>query len=99
MALGLQRLFTGRRTFVGADYIRGNFEDLDVPERTIELDGTLGPPDFRDDSYRHVNASLFCFEKEGRVATLRKDVLIYREMDFGLSSQWLLFPCFPGFFP
>ncbi|HEX6767012.1 MAG TPA: hypothetical protein VF103_16060 [Polyangiaceae bacterium] len=99
MAAALERLFQGTRYYVGPDYVKDVFEVLD-DGGTVELNGTLGPPDFFD-GYRRVNGAVYCFEFVSEAALPRMGVLIYNTAtdDFQLDmDRWSEFPCFSGFF-
>jgi hypothetical protein len=99
MAAGLARLVdpNGAELDVGPGHGRIVLDTLDRGD-TVELFGTLGPPDFTD-GYRRVNTSVYCFEMVIGAASLRKDVLTYASDDeFRLNPLWSAFPCFPGFY-
>jgi hypothetical protein len=96
IALGMRRLLEGQSFDVGPTDISAVFGALENEDTTIELQGTLGPPDFDPASgVRYAVGGVFCFEETGNMATLRADVLRYNRTLGNFNGS---FPCFPGFF-
>jgi hypothetical protein len=93
IAKGMRRLIAGDRFDVGPTPIADVFDVLSEPETSIELYGTLGPPDFDAGSgVRIGTSSAFCFFKSSAFTVVpRIDVLRY-DRD---SAQFVgNFPCF-----
>jgi hypothetical protein len=66
---------------------------------SIELYGTLGPPDFDPNTgTKYAVGSVFCFADAARTAVLHVDVLRY-DRDLGNFGPEEVFPCFPNFYP
>jgi hypothetical protein len=98
IASGMQRLIGGGPAYgVGPDDIHHVFEALAVANQSIELDGTIGPPNFDPNTgSREDDGSVFCFGYTQSILSLRSEVLRYHH-DTGMLTG--SFPCFPGFFP
>ena len=98
IARGMRRLIDGEAFGVGPMEISDVFSALDEAD-SIELHGTLGPPDFNSDTgTKYAVGSVFCFAEAARTAVLHVDVLRYdRELgNFGADDD---FTCYPGFYP
>jgi hypothetical protein len=96
IARGMRRLLEGQTFDVGPMDISDIFGALENAGTTIELQGTLGPPDFDGESgVRYAVGGVFCFEETGQMATLHVDVLRYNRMLGNFNGE---FPCFSGFF-
>jgi len=96
IALGMRRLLEGQTFDVGPTDISDVFGALETAGDTIELRGTLGPPDFDPESgVKYAVGGVFCFEATGRMATLHVDVLRYDRTLGNFNGE---FPCFPDFF-
>lgn len=98
IANGMRRLLGGDPFDVGPTHIADVFETLAEEDATVELVGTLGPPDFNARTgVRLGTTSVFCFSKTSTTTVVpRVDVLRY---DLELNEFRGDFPCFPGFFP
>jgi hypothetical protein len=96
IARGMQRLLGGPKFDVDPTVINKVYEALDAPNSTIELDGTLGPPNFDPKTGARIDdGSVFCFEDNAQTGLrLRSEVLRFSH-DTGLLSG--SFPCFLGF--
>jgi hypothetical protein len=97
IAKGMRRLIAGDPLDVGPTVIADVFDALADSETSIELQGTLGPPDFDVDSgVRIGTSSVFCFFRSSETPSEttvvpRIDVLRY-DRD---SAQFVgNFPCF-----
>jgi len=97
IAAAMPRLINGKAIDVGPANISAAFQALQKPDSTIELDGTLGPPDFDPKTgVRHDQGSVLCFKLTSGVLSLETDVLRY---DTELGQFQGTFPCFDGFYP
>jgi hypothetical protein len=97
IAAAMPRLIDGKAIDVGPTPISSAFQALAKPDASIELDGTLGPPDFDPQTgVRHDQGSVLCFKLESGALTLETDVLRY---DTQLGQFQGTFPCFDGFYP
>jgi hypothetical protein len=99
IARGMRRLLDGQALGVGPMEISDVFSALEDTDSTIELYGTLGPPDFNPDTgTKYAVGSVFCFAEASEEAVLHVDVLRYdRELgNFGADE---VFPCYSGFYP
>jgi hypothetical protein len=107
VATGMRRLMgrlnAGSTPFnVGPAHIDYVFARLNTPESTVRLTGTLGPLDFEEGGYRLVNGSVFCYAvTTNNTAALRKNVLVYDEMDeiLKLFPPYDTFPCGYALYP
>jgi hypothetical protein len=93
IAKGMRRLIAGDRFDVGPTAIAGVFEALADTETSIELYGTLGPPDFDADTGERIGtSSAFCFFKNSTSSVVpRIDVLRYDRDSAEFVGN---FPCF-----
>ena len=97
IAAAMPRLIDGKAIDVGPANISAAFQALTKQDSTIELDGTLGPPDFDPDTgVRHDQGSVLCFKLDSGVLSLETDVLRY---DTALGQFQGTFPCFDNFYP
>jgi hypothetical protein len=107
MAAGMHRIMgklnEGSTPFnVGPDHIDSVFTRLGMGESTVRLTGTLGPLDFEEGGYRLVNGSVFCYAvSTNNTAALRRNVLVYDEMDeiLKLFPPHDTFPCGYALYP
>lgn len=91
---GMNSLLTGPSHDIGPP-----IQDvLDAIDRSsIELIGTLGPPDFDLDGGIRIDAgSVFCIERSGNLLNKSPDALRYNRTSRELEGS---FPCFDGFPP
>ena len=97
IASGMQRLLGGPAYNVGPTIVSKVFQALDA-NATIELDGTLGPPNFDPTTDARIDdGSVFCFENTPQTGlTLRTEVLRYHHDTRVFTGS---FPCFPDFYP
>jgi hypothetical protein len=96
IAAAMPRLINGKAIDVGPTNIAAAFLALSKPDSSIELDGTLGPPDFDPATgVRHDQGSVLCFQLSNGVLSLETDVLRY---DTQLGQFQGTFPCFDGFY-
>jgi hypothetical protein len=65
IAQGMSRLLTGPAYSVGPDRMGQAMGILSVPSASIELDGTLGPPNFNLDGTRNAPGSIWCIDSAG----------------------------------
>jgi hypothetical protein len=103
IAAAMPRLLRGTAFDVGPDDINGVFAALDARGATLELDGTLGPPDFDPTTGSRIDdGSVFCFDANQGTLSLRTNALRYHrdsgELTATASGTQSPF-CFPGFFP
>lgn len=92
---GFNLLLSGRARDVGPDDMGHVFTDL--KQNSIELIGTLGPPDFDHAGGIRVDpGAVFCFENTGGMVTPLVDVLRYDRGNDEFTGE---FPCFPNFPP
>lgn len=107
MAAGMRRIM-GRLNEdstpfnVGPDHIDSVFARLGMEDATVRLSGTLGPLDFEEGGYRLVNGSVFCYAvSTNNTAVLRRNVLVYDEMDeiLKLFPPYDTFPCGYALYP
>jgi hypothetical protein len=97
IATGMRRLLGGKAFAVGPTSISAVFTALEPPAATIELDGTLGPPNFDPTTgVRIDDGSVLCFDNQQGLIGLHTEVLRY---DRGLQGFVGTFPCFSGFYP
>jgi hypothetical protein len=98
IADGMLQLLHGQAFGVGPDDITNVFKALGDPATTIELDGTLGPPDFDVATGTRIdNGSIYCFDDSMlQGLTLRSEVLRYDPSSGQFTGS---FPCIPGFYP
>jgi hypothetical protein len=97
IAAAMPRLINGKAYDVGPANIGAVFQALSKAQSTIELDGTLGPPDFdATTGVRHDQGSVLCFKLDNGVISLEPDVLRY---DTELGQFEGTFPCFDNFYP
>jgi hypothetical protein len=108
MAAGMHRIMgrlnAGSTPFnVGPDHIDYIFARLRMEGSTVRLTGTLGPLDFEEGGYRLVNGSVFCYAvtTSSGTAALRRNVLVYDEMDeiLKLFPPYDTFPCGYALYP
>lgn len=91
---GLNSLLTGPSYDVGPP-IQNVLDALD--RSSIELNGTLGPPDFDlDGGIRVDSGSVFCIERSGNLLNKSPDALRYNRTSREFEGD---FPCFDGFPP
>lgn len=95
---GMRRLLAGPEFNVGADQIPNALATLAVPNATIQLNGTLGPPDWNPLSgTRESPGSVWCVDAD---LEFQADVLRYEPgpaEDPGAATLSGTFPCIPGF--
>ncbi|HEY3669003.1 MAG TPA: hypothetical protein VGL19_23560 [Polyangiaceae bacterium] len=97
IAAAMRRLIDGKAIDVGPANIAASFQALSKADASIELDGTLGPPNFDLASgVRHDQGSVLCFKLDSGALSLETDVLRY---DTQLGQFQGTFPCFDGFYP
>ncbi|HEY1536305.1 MAG TPA: hypothetical protein VGF76_19935, partial [Polyangiaceae bacterium] len=97
IAAAMPRLVNGKVVDVGPANISAAYQALLKPDSTIELDGTIGPPDFDlKTGVRQDQGSVLCFKLTSGVLSLETDVLRY---DTELGKFQGTFPCFDGFYP
>jgi hypothetical protein len=97
IAAAMPRLVNGKVIDVGPANISAAYQALPKPDSMIELDGTIGPPDFDLKSgVRHDQGSVLCFKLTSGVLSLETDVLRY---DTELGKFEGTFPCFDSFYP
>lgn len=93
IAKGMRRLIAGPRFDVGPTAIADVFAALADEEASIELFGTLGPPDFDADTGERIGtSSAFCFFRNSASTVVpRIDVLRYDRDNAEFVGN---FPCF-----
>jgi hypothetical protein len=97
IAASMPRLIDGKAIAVGPATISAAFQALAKADASIELDGTIGPPDFDPKTgVRHDQGSVLCFKLDSGALSLETDVLRY---DTQLGQFQGTFPCFDGFYP
>ncbi|HTQ03256.1 MAG TPA: hypothetical protein VMI54_05345 [Polyangiaceae bacterium] len=90
MVNGMRRLLSGNDPFdVGPDDLERAVVELETPDASITLNGTMGPPNFSSDGVRHTPGSVYCIDQNG---DRRSDVLTL-DGDGKLTSEEP-FPCF-----
>ena len=96
IAAAMPRLINGKAYDVGPANISTVFQALSKPASTIELDGTLGKPNFdATTGVRRDQGSVFCFESDNGVISPQPDVLRYNTE---LGQFEGTFPCFSNFY-
>ena len=95
--VGFQRLLAGPSFEVGPRPIPDVFDELEPKNSSIELIGTLGPPDFDlNGGVRIDTGSVFCIERNGDTLNKVVDALRYDRTSREFDGE---FPCFDGFPP
>lgn len=96
IAAAMPKLFTGASFGVGPDEIREVYEALAEPGASVELEGTLGPPDFDGETgVRRATPGVFCFKDEEQLEQ-KIDVLRYNVSTDDFDGTY---PCMTNFPP
>jgi hypothetical protein len=96
LAAAMPRLLAGEPFGTRPDDIDGALAWLADPAGTIELSGTLGPPDFDlETGVRAATPAVFCYQFDG-LLSVEEQVLRY---DRGADAFTGSYPCIDGFAP
>jgi hypothetical protein len=95
IARGMHRLLSGDPHDVGVTDIASILAALEDDTRTIELNGTLGPPDFDSDGIRVDSGAIYCFQASGASVLVQHETLRYDRESGGFEGA---FPCFSDFY-
>ena len=96
LAAAMPKLLSGEPFGARPDDIEGTLAWLSDATHTVELSGTLGPPDFDvDTGVRAATPAVFCYDFDG-LLSVEEQVLRYdRDADVFTGS----YPCIDGFAP
>lgn len=96
IASGMRRLLEGERFKVGLDDIAEITDELADTSTTIQLDGTVGLPNFDSDGIRIDPGAVYCLDASAAGFIQTSNALRYDPNTASFAGD---FPCFPDFAP